>query len=370
MRTNLVLVLALVAAVGCGGPSRSLGKGVVATPKLPPVNADALVQFDSGMRSLRLGGPEATERAKPRLLKAVELDHKLWEGWHNLGVIYYAEGDDDEAAAAFGRALKINPAHTPALLGRAEAYRRAHEFDKARADYKQALARDEENAEIHVRLASLLREQGRLEAALDAAREALRYSNAPPMFVELGMIYLAQGRDELADLVLRKALAADDKLPAAWNALALVSMARGNEQDAFSQFDTATQLDASFRDARFNKATVLMQAGDYRAAAQELQAVVKGDSEDWGAQVALGVAQRGNGEYDRSKRTWEDVVKGAPKRSRDRGNALFNLAVLAMDFGDRDEGKAKAALERYLQNSSKRHSKHKQAQERLKELGQ
>lgn len=361
---------ALAGAAACGSSSRTVKKGRLEKPKLPPVNPDALVQFDSGMRALRLGGPEALERAKPRLSRAVELDGKLWEGWHNLGVIYYAEGDDDAAASAFGNALDINPAHTPALLARAEAHRRAGEYKAAREDYKTAIARDEENVDTHVRYASLLRVEGRYDDALDAAREALRQANAPRVFVELGMIYLAQGRDELAELVLKKALAADDNQPAAWNALALVSMARGKDQLAFNQFDKATSLDPTFSDARFNKASVLMAAGDYAKAKAELSAVVKQSPEDWGAHVALGVAQRGEGQFGRANTTWEDVVKRAPKRSRARADALFNLAVLAMDFGDRDAAQARAALDRYLLNAPKRHPKRKEAQDRVKELGQ
>jgi Tfp pilus assembly protein PilF len=362
------IALALLAA--CGGTSRTTRTGRVEAPKLPKADPDALAQFDAGMRALRLGGPEARERARPRLERAVELDAKLWEGWHNLGVVAYEDGDDDAAVAAFGRAIDINPAHTPSLLSRAEAHRRARDYDKARDDYRTAISRDPDNAAIHIRHASLLREQGRLDDALDAAREALRHSNEPKVFVEVGLIYLAQGRDELAQLVLEKALAADAKLPAAWNALALVSMARGRDQDAFEQFDRASSADATFVDARFNKAHVLMQAGDYGAARSELEAVLKQKPDDHGALVALGVAFRGADDLVRARRTWEDVVKRAPKRSGAAADALFNLAVLAMDFGDRDEAQAREALDRYLQNAPKRHARYKQAQERRKELGQ
>ncbi len=370
---TLALGLALVAPA-CGGRTVKRttvdGKKVVKTPKLRPVKPEALREFDAGMRAMRLGGPEAFERAKPRLRAAVEIDGTLWEAWHNLGTVYWAEGDDDAAADAFGRALDVNPAHTPSLLARAEAHRRAGEFGKARKDYREALSRDPENAEVNARYASLLREQGKLEEAVDAARDALRYASGPEVYVELGLIYLAQGRDELAELVLKKALTMNEKLPAAWNALALVSLAKGDDQQAFERFDMATSIDPSFRDARFNKANVLLSAGDYAAAKEELGAVVQQDRDDFGAQVALGVAERGSGEYDRAKRIWEGVVKRAPRRSRARGDALFNLAVLEQDFGDQDPKRARAALDRYLQNAPKRHPKRKQAADRMKELGQ
>ena len=49
----------------------------------------------------------------------------MWEAWHNLGAVRFADGDDDAAVSAFGKALALNPAHRPSLLGRAEAHRRA-----------------------------------------------------------------------------------------------------------------------------------------------------------------------------------------------------------------------------------------------------
>jgi tetratricopeptide (TPR) repeat protein len=338
-------------------------------PRLPAADPAALREFDAGMRALRLGGPDAHERAEPRLRRAVELDPKLWEAWHNLGVVYFARGDDDSAVDAYGRALAINAAHGATRLARAEAHRRAGRAGDARADYEAALAADPDDAGAHIRLASLLREQGRLDDALDAAREALRRAPDPRVSVELGMIYLAQGRDDLAALVLEKAIAADAKLPAAWNALALVSLARGKDQEAFERFDHATSLDPQFRDARFNKAAVLLDAGDYAAARAELEAVVRQAPGDLGAAVALGVAERGLGKYDRARTLWDRVVRDAPLRSGDRADALFDLAVLEMDFV-RDEGRARAALDRFLKEAPSAHAKRKDAESRRKELGQ
>jgi Tfp pilus assembly protein PilF len=361
---------ALVLVLACGGPGRGAPATPAATPKLPRAKPEALVQFDAAMRAMRLGGPEAHDQAMPRLERAVKVDPSLWEAWHDLGVIQFERGDDDAAAEAFGRALAVNPASIATLLGRAEAHRRAGRWDEARDDYRRALSRAPEDAAVHLRLASLLRESGRLEDALEAAREALRNERAPAILVELGMIYLAQGRDELAELVLRKAVAADAKLPAAWNGLALVALARSDDQEAFEYFDRASALDPGYRDARFNKASVLMSAGDYAAAQSELATVVNQDPEDHDACVALGVALRGSGELVKARREWERVVERAPQHSRARADALFNLAVLTMDFGDRDPKAARAALDRYLQQSPRRHDKREQATARLKELGQ
>ncbi len=368
MRNRLALLLALLMA-GCpAGHVR--GKAVVvAAPRLKPVHNDALREFDGGLRALKLGGPEADERAAERFEAAVKDDPTLWEAWHDLGVIYGREGDDDASADAFGRALAVNGASTPSLLGRAEANRRLRRWESARKDYETVLERDPKDTATLLRLASLLREMGELQGALDTVREGLRAGAADrtlssKAYVELGLLYLAGGKQELAEFVLLKAADLDKASPVAWNALALLSLARGNDQEAFERFDRATSLDPTFRDARFNKATVLLDAGDYARAADELGEIVKNDDGDIDAQIALGVAFRGMQQYDRAKATWLRVLKTAPKQP----DALFNLAVLSADF-TKDENGARDYLARYLQVAPAEHPKRKDAEIRVKELG-
>jgi tetratricopeptide (TPR) repeat protein len=362
----------LLAAAACGGGQHVAAQGH-ATPKapvLPKADPEAVREFRAAVRAMRLGGPDAAAKAEQRLRAAVARDARMWEGWYDLGIVLFAEGDDEGAADAFGRALAVNPAHTPALLGRAEAYRRAGDPKRARADYQEVVRRSPNDPQAYARAASLLRESGSYEDALDILREALRVvGGSSPVDLELGLVYLAQGRDELAELVLGKAAALDPKNPAIWNALALVSMARGRDQEAFERFDKASALDPDFLDARFNVASVAIDAGDYARAKTELEAVVAKRPDDLDAQVALGIAHRGLGEKDQARTLWEDVVKNAPRHSRVRGDALYNLAVLEQDFA-MDEKKAIAALDRFLQESPQSHPKRKEAEERRKELGQ
>ncbi|HZJ72004.1 MAG TPA: tetratricopeptide repeat protein, partial [Planctomycetota bacterium] len=129
------------------------------------------------MRAMRVGGPEAQDTARARLRAAVEADPSLWEAWYDLGVIAYKEGDDDTAADAFSRALRLKQNHTPALLARAEANRRSGRRKEARADYEAALKTTEEDdpnrKDAAARLASLLRDVGEFDDAVDILRDTV-----------------------------------------------------------------------------------------------------------------------------------------------------------------------------------------------------
>ena len=371
---KLLVILALASA--CGHRSNHAttgGNGKTAAHKRDPINPKAQKEFDAAMRALRLGGPEAAETARARLRAAVEADASLWEGWHDLGVIASKEGDDDEAITDFGKALAINRTHTPTLLARAEANRRAGHKKEARADYETALKSTDEDdpnrRDAAARLASLLRDTGDYDDAVEVLRETVRVAGASAhIYTELGLIYIAQKRLELAQLVLAKALELDAKDPAVYNALATLALRQGKAQEAFERFDAAASLDASYLDARFNKASVLLDAGDYARAKAELAAVVEKRPDDFQAQVSLGVAYRGLKDFAEAKKVWQRVVKEAAKHSTSRADAMFDLAILELDFLEDPSG-GKADLERYLQEAPSSHAKHQAAEEKRKELG-
>jgi len=370
----VVLAVALLALVGCTGGKATTGgkRGTTVVKKRDPINPKAAKDFESAMRALRLGGPEAAETAKARLKSALEADKTLWEAWHDLGVIAYKDGDDDVAIDAFGKALAVNAAHIPTLLARAEAHRRAGHKDQARADYQTALATADEDdpnrKDAATRLASLLRDAGDYDAAVEVIRESVRLSGtSSKIYTELGLVYIAQKRMELAQLVLAKALEIDKTNPATFNALAILALRQGHAQEAFGLFDQAVSLDPTFIDARYNKASVLLDAGDYARAKTELAAIVDKKPDDFAAHVSLGVAHRGLKEFPEAKRSYERVVKEAARRSPVRADALFDLALLKLDYME-DAAGGKSDLDRYLQDAPSNHSKRQIAEEKRKEL--
>ena len=128
-------------------------------------------------------------------------------------------------------------------------------------------------------------------------------------YTELGQVYIAQKRFDLAQLVLAKAVELDAKDPAIYNAFAVLALRQGKAQEAFERFDQAVSLDPTYIDARFNKAAVLLDAGDFTRAKTELTTIVDKRPDDFAAFVALGVAQRGLKDFPGAKATWERVIK-------------------------------------------------------------
>jgi len=425
-------MLVLGASLGTvltGCPGSATKKKVAIRRALPKVERSAKRAFDRGVRELRLARGEreqarARVRARKQFLEAVEIDPRLWEAWHDIGLIDIADGDLPGAATALGKAIAIQPASVPTALTLADVLARLGRYDAARAELERALsaieaakpkakpagdaddaaagdkdkdaaadpdadpaevekARKEAEAEaareaelqkraaggytegaVRLRLAALLRDQGKSDAALGEVRKVLRMEPASgAAYVELGLIYYKAGKLDLAALVMRKASVIVPKDPVVWNTLGLVALAQGKDQEAFSHFDAAAALDPQFATARFNKGAVYLDAGDYSRAAPELEAASAADPRDASILVALGVAYRGKKKYDEARGAYEKALEVDPRNA----DALWNLGVLYMDFQD-SPAKARQPLERFLKVAPGNHPRRADAKSRLSEI--
>jgi tetratricopeptide (TPR) repeat protein len=66
-------------------------------------------------------------------------DHDLAAEYYNRGIKYAAKGDYDRAIADYTEAIKLDPKYADAYGNRGNAYRDEHDLDHAFADYNEAL---------------------------------------------------------------------------------------------------------------------------------------------------------------------------------------------------------------------------------------
>jgi tetratricopeptide (TPR) repeat protein len=334
---------------------------------LPKTNPEAQAAFDEGLRIMKTGRKHYKDARKP-LTRATELDPRLFEAWHNLGVIETALGNFEVANDDFRRALDIQPGARKTLLAYGESLRRAHLPKKSAEVYAKWLNSDPNDFDMRARYGQVLREAGELDESLEQARNLLGVAgeNAAHTVIAynaLALTYYKMGKYELAETALHKASDLDPKSAFVWNNLGLVAFERGHDQEAFLDFQKASELDPKYVQARLNKAVVYLDCGDYKHARAELERAVEIDPNDAEAQVALGVAARGDGKFDLARKAYERALDIEP----DYPPALYDLGVLYMDF-DKDPKKAKDFLTQYTQAVAKDDAKRGDAESRLKEL--
>lgn len=367
MKRALSATLVALAVAGCGSSEKH-----AEMPKLPPAKPEAVEALKDAARLVRLG-PGNQERALERLKDAVEIDPQLWEAWYDAGWIELSRHHTDEAIAALEKAQTILPSHAPTTEALAQAYvqaARPADAVKVLRAFLDKQPNAKEANQVRVQLANALRRYNKLDEATEVLRAVLRAEpRSAPALSALGMVYETRGQHDLADLVLHRALDVDKESKAAadvYNNLGLVALARRRDQEAFADFDQASRLDPALTVARRNKAMVYLDCGDYARAAEELRAVTKADPTDVEAWNALGVAERGQGKFDAAQKAYEKALAADPN-GPGAADALFNLAVLQMDF-KKDAGRARARLDEYLKVAGPKHPRRADAEARAREL--
>ncbi len=156
------------------------------------------------------------------------------EAQARVGEYLASRGFDRAAAAQFEVALRLKPNHPTVLRGQAERALRAHHFSEALAlaDRAEQDAPTWEGARLR---AEALKELGQVEAAEEAAREAVALAFHPLTLRTLaGVLVLTPGPDRLAEScrLLQDALRRDPTQTGAMRLLAMNLRALGEHRSA------------------------------------------------------------------------------------------------------------------------------------------
>lgn len=347
-------------AVACGGAQKA-----PTAPVLKPADPQATNDMARGVQEA------ASSRTSPRaiqLLKsALAKDPDLWEARYDLGLLLAHSGDLAQAEKELSAAAKLAPNAEDVAVALAEVQRRLGDPGAAAGTLEDFVRRHSEAVAARIALVGALRDSGKIDAAIGHARELLvRRPNDPNALAELALSHLKRGEADTAELLIQEALKADPKSAVAERTAGLIALERGDDALAFQHFVKASDLDPSDTTAHFNMATVLLLAGIYPKAAEEFRAVLAVDPDDAAAQLGYAAAVRGQASRDKPGplQEAEKTLQGLLQKQPNNVPALYNLAVLYLDFMNRPKD-AKPLLERFLSTASARHPARDDAQKRL-----
>lgn len=172
--------------------------------KLDPHFVDALAQI-AAMR-LAVGKPDEARERVMRQLQAAPNDPSIY---NLLGRLWMASKNNDQAEAAFKKAIELNPALLASYMNLGELYQRTGKLDQAIGEYESALARQ---------------------------------PKLVPAMMMLGIIYDQRNDIDLAKSWYEKALQADPLFAPAANNLAWILIEHGGNSDvALAHAQTARE---------------------------------------------------------------------------------------------------------------------------------
>lgn len=203
-------------------------------------------------------GPESLERARALVAAAPNDPDRLF----TLGLAQ-SDQDLDGAIATLRRVLTLAPRHVLARYNLALVLKRADRLPEAIDELRRVIA-IEPRAEAHYMLGTIYRQQGDVDRAVTALRDAIavndRYVDA---YAALGSALQAQKSSSAAVSTLKRAIALAPDQPAPRHALAQVLQQIGDSSAARRELEGAERL--RIRAAREHEALVWTAVGIEKA---------------------------------------------------------------------------------------------------------
>ena len=240
--------------------------------------------YESPLPDYKKLDPNALEVAWEAYQKVQQLDEKgkfpkklkvqyenLAIDFANRGVEFYTTENFQGALNAFKKVLEIekspiinNPAVDTAIIFNAGlAAQKANLYQEAENYYKEALKYNYEPAKTYVMLASVLKEQGKSEEALQYLQKGYEIApNDPFTLVELINYYLLGGEPEKAEVYLDAAIKQDPNNPSYYRAKGTLYEKMKQPEKAEGMYEKALSLDPKDFNSQYYLANLKLNAAN------------------------------------------------------------------------------------------------------------
>lgn len=339
-RPLLLATLALT-AVGCS-TTQTAAPPPVAKPVAAPtgpvsISNRAMLLFDDAVKSF-----DAQKKAKafdyPSLERkfkaALEADQNLAEAEYNLGVIAERMGKPDEAKARYASALTKKPTLRQASDNLAIMRQNGGDVAGAVALYQDVLTRYPDDAGSRARLAEIYRQNNDHDKAMELSRAALMRdpmnTNALKVMIRS---YLERKQLAMAKLVALRAVKLDGADPELHHAVGLILLKEGDTEGARLQFKSALEAKADYVPSHVELAQLALNAEDFPGAEEHLRRILQADGKNAAAHVDLGIALKGQGQFDKAMQEYDEAEKLNP----DLGATYLNRGIILHKVKDAPE---------------------------------
>lgn len=288
------------------------------------------------------------------------LSPELAEVSSNLGLVYYLQRKDEEAAKAFQAALRRKPDLLPANLFLGMVHVRSNQYQKSIEPLKKAISLNPNEMRAYVNLGLSYIELGRDEDALKVLQKA---SELWPRDVEvlynLGTVYT-----RLMAATYRKMAEVDPDSHRVHQLLGASYEARKDTRKAIEEYKLAIAQKPDLPGLHYALGNVYWKEGDLEKAEEELLKELKIAPENYLTTWKLGNIYILNKQYDLAFQYLEKALQQKPdlgQAHRDMGRALIQT--------NGDMERAMAHLKKVVQLSPEEPTSHYLLAQVYKKLG-
>jgi tetratricopeptide (TPR) repeat protein len=328
LRGSLWMVAAALLAAGCTSSTATGPTGPKTNPTVkaqdpkkepepPPISNRAKLLFEDAVKAM-----EAQKKGKAvdyaslerKFKAAMEADPNLAEADYNLGVIAERQGKKDEAKTWYQSALKKKPSLRQASENLAVMAQNAGDIAGAVALYQDVLKRYPDDGASRARLAEIYRQTGDHDKAMEFARAALMREPQSATALKVMMrSYLDRKQLAMAKLVALRAVKIDETDPELHHTVGLILQQEGDADGARLQFKRALEVRGDYIPSHIVLAQLALDAEDYPGAEEHLRKILQAGGKSAAAHLNLGVAYKGQGQYDKAMQEYDEAEKLDPK---------------------------------------------------------
>lgn len=187
------------------------------------------------------------------------------------GDALYENGNYEDAIAAYGRAVNLDPSGVIAFINRGKAYLENGEYEKAIEDFEKALSLDPQNATLYVNRASALALKGDHASAVRDYDSALQLNpDLDDVYYNRGTALLRQGMDyRSADRDLSFFVERHPKDYRGYLNRGIVRSLLGEYEAALKDYERTVELAPSNAPAYFNRGNTYLNLGDIAHAVKD-----------------------------------------------------------------------------------------------------
>jgi tetratricopeptide (TPR) repeat protein len=307
------------------GPAKADGLAALALLELRTgpakaalAHADQAVQAQSNSNTL---AAQACVLARVDPVKAlVTADQAVAAGasamaHHARGVALLAQGRNDDAAAAFRKALEMDPKLVRARVGLAVALTSLHKGTDAVTEARKAVADDANLAEAHAALGTaILAENPKAwsDAIAEAQDAAFKNPKSAEVQMVVGKIFEADNRFDQAAEAYKKALSLDPSFAVGRAALINAQFRKGDLDGALAEALKLAAEAPNSGDAQAQAGELLLRKGDFPKAIGPLEKAVALLSGSADANYYLGKAYFSTGRVKDSLAPYKRAAELAP----------------------------------------------------------
>lgn len=352
-----IAVVAGMAALGAGCASRKapdatsgiIGESVGLHSDAPAGLAGQPSVVEADTQSAPIDWPSLFKRP-PMPEERSELEKKVgrWTDSKSAadlltkGRMELALGKIRDGEGTLRESLRLQPVNEEAWLELAGVYARTREagklFEVLGQINEMIAGKSEVNPTVMLRYRFLLANGYFMTGRGVDARNILsdmiaKNSDFTPAYVALADSYLREGKDSVAEFVIKRAIDRGKDDPALENILGVIALGRKDSKGAASHFGRAIEMAPTFCQALVNRANLSIGENELAAAEEDLNRAIAIDPANTDALVARGIVLRRTGRADLARASFERVLETDPVNAP----ARFNLGVLnALDLNRPD----------------------------------